>query len=110
MKILIIEDDASFIVIISDILSGCKMPPPVVATSVEDAIPLIPEADIVITDYNYAGGGFEAIKKHLLKHRKPYILQSSSPVHDESELMLGFINKANLVQQLPQKLGYSIQK
>jgi len=107
MKILLIEDEEVFIVLISAVLALYGESDLIIARSVEDAIPLIPESDLVITDYNYPGGGFEAIRENLVSQRKPYILQSSaSAFSSKSEYMIGFVCKSNLVKQLPKSLGF----
>lgn len=107
MKILLIEDNEVFIVLISAVLALYGVSDLIIARSVEDAIPLIPESDLVITDYNYPGGGFEAIRESLVSQRKPYILQSSALASSsKSEYMIGFVCKSNLVKQLPKSLGF----
>ena len=107
MRILLIEDEEAFIVLISAILALYGVSDLIIARSVEDAIPLIPESDLVITDYNYPGGGFEAIREYLVSQRKPYILQSSALTPSTtSECMLGFVCKSNLVKQLPERLAF----
>lgn len=106
MRILLIEDEEAFIVLISAILAIQGVFDLIIARSVEDAIPLIPESDLVITDYNYPGGGYEAIRECLISQRKPYILQSSAIASiTKSEYMIGFVCKSNLVKQLPKSLS-----
>ena len=98
-KILIVEDNEAFIVIISAVLKDYVL---IVVSSAEAAIHQLntSQIDLVITDYEYGGGGFPALRPHLIKNKKKYIIQSSITRNDSGPYLVKSINKAELVTEL----------
>jgi CheY-like chemotaxis protein len=78
MRILIVEDNKDFLHLICSLIRNSHYNATIhEAETLEDAIPHIPNVDIVITDFNFPSEGFPALLPHLQKENKSFILQSS---------------------------------
>ena len=106
-KILIVEDNEAFIIIISAVLKDYAL---LVVSSAGAAIHSLEthDIDLVITDYEYGGGGFPALRPHLIKNKKKYIIQSSITRNDSGPYLVKSINKAELVTELNRAVNYSL--
>ena len=106
-KILIVEDNEAFIIIISAVLKDYVL---IVVSSAEAAIHSLEthDIDLVITDYEYGGGGFPVLRPHLIKNKKKYIIQSSITRNDSGPYLVKSINKAELVTELNRAVNYSL--
>lgn len=100
LKILIVEDGDDFSFLISNVLYLGGYTNIRTSTYVDGAIKNLEWADLVITDFNFPGGGYPELRPHLLRLEKPFILQSSEIRFENHPLCRGFINKANLVNNL----------
>jgi len=96
-KILIIEDDLCFNIILTSILKDYTL---CTSTSFPDALKYLDEVDFVVTDYDFPGGGFPVLKPHLLERKKKYILQSAVYRMDASEYLIANITKNEIVKSL----------
>jgi len=97
-RILVVENEEVFVELIRSVLKDYNL---TVASTAENAIKHIKDVDLVITDYDFPGGGFEAIKPHLLEHDKNYIIQSSAARKDSSKNLIAIIGKHEVVHKLP---------
>lgn len=96
-KILIIEDDLCFNIILTSILKDYTL---YTSTSFHDALKYLDKVDFVITDYDFPEGGFPALKPYLLERKKKYIIQSAVYRMDASEYLIASITKDEIIKNL----------
>ena len=99
-SILIVEDGVDFSFLISNVLYLGGYANIRTVSCVDEAIKNLGWADLVVTDFNFPGGGYPELRVHLLDSGKPFIIQSSDPHYENHPLCRGFINKASLVNNL----------
>lgn len=95
-RILVVEDNQSCMFLIKAVITTSFPHTIICAETVDEALPHIDHVDLVITDFDYPGGGFLALLPNLQKASRSYILQSADPdnlkVYDPI-LQLGTIAK-----------------
>lgn len=103
MKILVVEDDYAFQILIQGIIQmvlGCFVVVEIVE-DVENAVKVLDKKfDLVISDFNYPGGGFPALQSHVKD--LDYIVVSSGEAKNVDPSK--FVSKSNLVHGLSDKL------
>jgi CheY-like chemotaxis protein len=79
-KILIVEDSEATSFLIAEIIRHTFETDADIcyAASLEEALPQIPTADLVVTDYDFPEMGFPALLPTLQKEQRQFILQSAS--------------------------------
>ena len=105
MKILIIEDDYCFQVLIRGIILSVITDQVDIdlAETVEEALTQLDKSiDLVVSDYQFPGGNFPAILERITSLNLDYIVSSSLIRKDI--LPERFISKSNLLEGLRKKL------
>jgi len=76
-RVLIVEDDTSSGFLLKEITHSVLTTADIhLVSSLKEAIPKVPWADLVITDYEYPSCGFLGLLPELQKEKKYFILQS----------------------------------
>ena len=75
-KVLIVEDDDNAAFLLYNIIKPITDAEIHISPTLEDALPKITWADLVITDYEYPTSGFSGLLPELQKNKKYFILQS----------------------------------
>jgi response regulator of citrate/malate metabolism len=82
VDILIIEDNEWFISLVTQITQTVFSSPKVsYATTANQALGLIADTDLIITDFEFPDGGFLALLSTIQKESKKFILISADPTH-----------------------------
>ena len=105
MKILIVEDDYAFQELARGIVMTVLCDPLdiIVVDNVPDALAAVDKSvDLVISDYDYAGGGFPALLPQISELNLDYVAMSSEMRKDVSPER--FISKSVLIAGLRAKL------
>lgn len=96
-NILIVEDDECFSSLVTQIAKTVFSSPKVLyATTANQALDLIADADLIITDFEFPDGGFPALLPTIQKEKKQFILISAAPNHVkiyDSTLQISALNK-----------------
>ena len=104
-NILIVEDNECFSSLVTQIAhSLCSASKFSYAVTANQALPLIADADIIITDFEFPDGGFPTLLPTIQKENKRFILISAEPTYVkiyDSILQIGALNKGeNFVRNL----------
>jgi len=105
MKILVIEDDPAFKVLVSCIVKTAVsgLLDLVVAENVSEAQAAIDKnVDLVISDYDFGGGGFPALLPSIASLEVDYVVMSSAERPDV--IQERFIPKSRIVEGLVRKI------
>lgn len=95
MKVLIVEDNEDLVLLLTDVIESSFDVELRHAVCLNDAISLLPWADLVISDFDFPTLGFLGLFPELIKANIPYILQSANPdnLRMYSEKQIGSIIK-----------------